>query len=180
VGVTPDISLRKAQPEDAADLAVISRRAFHSDVEVGAPGPAGPPGYDDPGWQQEMMATGGYQAILVDGHLAGGALVFDLGSGHYELSRIFLDPQWHRQGVGRRAVRLVLAAHPRAGRWTLDTPVWNRRTRALYESLGFVETARRTEPGAPELVVYQRLREVASQPSTRGTPAASESPGRPA
>jgi RimJ/RimL family protein N-acetyltransferase len=156
VGVTPEIGLRQAQPEDAADLAAISRRAFHSDVAVGAPGPAGPPGYDDPLWQQEMMATGRYQAITVDGHLAGGALVFDLGSGHHELSRIFLDPQWHRQGVGRRAVRLVLASYPRVRRWTLDTPVWNRRTRALYEGLGFVETGRRTEPGGPELVVYER------------------------
>ncbi|MHA2351269.1 MAG: hypothetical protein ACXADL_16755 [Candidatus Thorarchaeota archaeon] len=40
------IEITLAQPEDAEILTEISKRAFDSDIEVGAPGPGGPPDYD--------------------------------------------------------------------------------------------------------------------------------------
>jgi GNAT superfamily N-acetyltransferase len=137
-------------------LAEISRRAFDSDSVVGAPGPGGPPGYTSADWQAQMMGVGDYYSITVDGALAGGAIVFAMGPGHHELGRIFVDPERHGQGIGRRALALLFAAYPRAQRWTLDTPVWNRRTRFFYESLGFVAVGERREPGGPDLVLYER------------------------
>ena len=65
----------------------------------------------------------------------------------YELGRLFLDPQWHRQGIGKRLMALLFAAYPRPRRWTLDTPIWNRRTRAFYEGLGFLRRRRAPPPG---------------------------------
>ncbi len=50
----------------------------------------------------------------------------------------------------------LFAAYPQARRWALDTPVWNRRTRRFYESLGFVEVGRRPTPAGFELVLYER------------------------
>ena len=152
----PAVALRKAQPEDAEALAGISQRAFDSDVAVGAPGPGGPPGYASPDSQAEAMKAGDYHAILVDGHIAGGAIVFETGPGEYALGRIFIDPEWHGRGVGSRAVALLWEAYPQARRWTLDTPIWNRRTRHFYESLGFMAIGERTEPGGPDLVVFER------------------------
>jgi GNAT superfamily N-acetyltransferase len=153
----PQIALRPARPKEAAALAAISRRAFDSDLALGlAPGPGGPPGYTSPDWQAQMMRAGRYHAVTVDGSLAGGAIVFDKGPGHYELGRLFLDPEWHGQGIGKQAMALLFAAYPQAFRWTLDTPTWNRRTRAFYEGLGFVVVGELRHPGGPDLVLYER------------------------
>jgi GNAT superfamily N-acetyltransferase len=157
----PEVSLRRARFAEAAALAAMSTRAFDSDLAVGAPGPGGPPGYDSPAWQREAMGWGRYHAVIVDGQLAGGAIVVGKGGGHYHLGRIFLDPPWHRRGIGRRVMALLDDAHPQARRWTLDTPVWNRRTRGFYEALGFVDVGRLSTPAGFELVLYERRVEAA-------------------
>ncbi|MFH1331468.1 MAG: GNAT family N-acetyltransferase [Actinomycetota bacterium] len=154
--MTPEVALRPAHPGEAEVLAEISRRAFDSDIAVGAPGPGGPPGYDTPQWQAEMMAAGDYHAITADAALAGGAIVFEMGPGHFQLGRLFLDPQWHRHGIGKQVMALLFAAYPQARRWALDTPVWNHRTRRFYESLGFVAIGERRELGGPNLVLYEK------------------------
>lgn len=164
------VALRPARPEEAAALAEISRRAFDSDLALGlAPGPGGPPGYSSDEWQTQMMTAGRYHAVTVDGDLAGGAIVFEIGRGHCELGRLFVDPRFHRQGIGQRAMALLFAAYPSVRRWTLDTPTWNRRTRAFYEGLGFVAVGERRAPGGPDLVLYER----------RGAPPASPPGGGP-
>ncbi len=155
--MTPEVVLGEAGPGDAADLAAISKRSFDSDAEVGAPGPGGPRGYADPGWQERMMRAGDYWRILADGVLVGGVVVLSMGPQHREVGRIFIDPAVHRRGIGRRAMYLVMEAYPAARRWTLDTPVWNVRARRFYEGLGFRNTGHRAVPGGPELVLYERL-----------------------
>jgi ribosomal protein S18 acetylase RimI-like enzyme len=156
VSARPEVTLRRARPEEAGLLAEISQRAFHSDHAVGGPVAGGPPGYNSADWQKEAMGWGEYHSIVVGGEIAGGAIVVRKGPGHLELCRLFLDPTLHRRGIGRRVMALLWEIHPEAGRWTLDTPAWNRRTRPFYESLGFVEASRVTHPGGPELVVYER------------------------
>ena len=132
------VTLRAAAPEDAAALAEISRRAFHSDLTCGAQATGGPPGYDDPAWHRAVMQQAtAYLMILVDNELAGGAIVFAQGYGNYYLGRIFLDPLYHRQGLGVQAMELILAHFPAARKWTLETPTWNSRTANFYQKLGF-------------------------------------------
>jgi GNAT superfamily N-acetyltransferase len=157
VVIAPRAALRRARPDEAAALADISRRAFDSDLALGlAPGPGGPPGYTSPEWQAQMMRAGDYHAVTVDEALAGGAIVFGKGGALCELGRIFIDPEWHGRGIGKQAMALLFAAYPQARRWTLDTPTWNRRTRAFYESLGFVAVGELRHPGGPDLVLYER------------------------
>jgi len=130
--------LEPARPDDAAALADISRRAFASDAAVGGSGPGGPPGYDSAGWQRQMMTqASAYWKVLLEGRIIGGAIVFAYPRGRYYLARIYLDPDIHRQGLGLRAMAALLAAYPEARVWRLETPPWNRRTRAFYEKLGF-------------------------------------------
>jgi ribosomal protein S18 acetylase RimI-like enzyme len=155
--VTLEVVLRKAERGDAAELAAISKRSFDSDVEVGAPGPGGPPGYSDPGWQEQAMQAGDYYCVVIDGMLVGGAVVLPRGREHREVGRIFVEPALHRGGIGRRVMELLVEAYPGTRRWTLDTPVWNVRTRRFYEALGFRDVGRRTFAGGPELVLYERL-----------------------
>lgn len=138
------LRLEHARPVDAETLATISRRAFDSDVDCGAPGPGGPPGYDSAVWQAEMMSrASAYWKILLNGELVGGAIVFVYPRGRYYLARIFLDLSFHRQGLGERAMAAILAQYPKARTWQLETPRWNTRTRAFYEKLGF-RVARQT------------------------------------
>lgn len=132
------LHLSLARPEDAESLAEISRRAFETDVLCGAPDPGGPPGYDSAEWQAAMMRqASAYWKIMLGEALIGGVIVFAYPSGRNYLARIFLDPVYHRQGLGERAMAALMAQYPEARSWQLETPPWNTRTRAFYEKLGF-------------------------------------------
>jgi GNAT superfamily N-acetyltransferase len=133
------ISLRRARPAEAAALAELSKQAFDSDADYGAPGPGGPPGYDSAEWQAHMMRMGEYHAIVSDGVLVGGAIVFRKGPREYDLGRIFIGSQWQNCGIGEQAMEQLLRLYPLAKRWTLDTPAWNARTRHFYAKMGFGE-----------------------------------------
>ncbi len=152
----PIVELRKADLREAGTLAAISQRSFDSDLEIGAPGPGGPPGYDDPDWHRRMMRAGDYYCLVEDGALVGGAIVFDKGSAECELARIFLDPARHRRGIGTAAIALLIDRYPAALRWILDTPAWNPRTRAFYEGLGFTAYGTLMLDEGFELVLYEK------------------------
>lgn len=147
------ISLRRARLSEAARLADISKRAFDGDVAYGAKGPGGPPGYDSAAWQTQMMRMGDYHAIVCDGSLVGGAIVFRKGPRDYELGRIFIDPEWQNQGIGAQVFEELWRLYPLAKRWTLDTPAWNQRTRGFYAKVGFSEIGQDAHGG----VLFERV-----------------------
>jgi GNAT superfamily N-acetyltransferase len=132
------VTLRHTQPDEAAKLADISRRAFDDDASWGGGGPGGPFGYACPEWQTKAMRWGRYLAIVLDGLVVGGIIVRAIQRGHYEIDRIFVDPVHHRKGIGSEAMRLLEGAYPDAYLWTLGTPDWNTRTPGFYRSLGYV------------------------------------------
>jgi ribosomal protein S18 acetylase RimI-like enzyme len=139
------LAFELARPQDAVALADISRRAFETDVDYGAPGSGGPPGYDSAGWQAQLMRqASAYWKIMLDGQLIGGAIVFSYPRGRYYLARIFLDPACQGRGIGTQTMGELLALYPEARVWTLETPSWNRRTKAFYRKLGF-QVARETD-----------------------------------
>jgi ribosomal protein S18 acetylase RimI-like enzyme len=150
------VSLEQAKNEDAAQLARISKRAFHSDVNVGAPTSAkddvpsegaGPPGYASPEFQARMMKVCRYYKILCNGQIVGGLIASRKKPGHYQLERIFVEPEYHNRGIGTEAMKQVFALFSDAKIWTLGTPEWNVRTKHFYEKLGFVQTGwTRDEP----------------------------------
>jgi ribosomal protein S18 acetylase RimI-like enzyme len=138
-----DLLLQRAGPEDAAELATISKRAFDGDIAYGAPGPepGGPPGYDSPDWQARVMTWHGatYFKIVSEGRLIGGAICFAQSGDRVHLGRVYLEPALQNQGLGRRAMALVMAEYPAARLWTLETPEWNQRTQHFYERVGFTK-----------------------------------------
>ncbi|MBU0494541.1 MAG: GNAT family N-acetyltransferase, partial [Chloroflexi bacterium] len=133
------IRFLKARAGDAEALARASKRAFDSDVVCGAQGPGGPPGYDSAEWQRKIMRMAQYFKIVQDGRIVGGVIVFAQGPRHYELGRIFVDPDAQNQGIGAQAFEFLWQEYPLAKKWTLGTPAWNRRTRHFYAKVGFVE-----------------------------------------
>ena len=68
------VHFEKAETKDARILAKICERAFHNDVDYGAPGPAGgPPGYNSDLFQIRLMISSEYynrtyaSTILIEG-----------------------------------------------------------------------------------------------------------------
>jgi GNAT superfamily N-acetyltransferase len=133
------VSLIIATEFDAERLAELSKLAFNTDVEVGAPTEGGPPGYDEPKWQTRAMKIMDYYCILLDNSIMGGVVVGSGGVEHKILERIFVDPEHHNKGIGTRAMQLTIDQYPLAKVWTLGTPEWNERTSHFYEKLGFTQ-----------------------------------------
>ena len=133
-----EIELMPAREEELEQLTEICTRAFHTDIECGAPGIGGPPGYDSVEYQRRALQQAeAYLMIVMDGRIVGGFHVFQDAEDKFYLCQLFLDPSCHRQGVGSRAMKLMFERYPQATKWTTDTPVWNTRTRPFYEKLGF-------------------------------------------
>lgn len=133
------ITIELAEPDDAEKLADISKRAFDSDEKFGAPGPGGPPGYDSPKHQKRMIENPSmdYLKFLYDGIIVGATTVYKMNDTHYEIFNVFIDPEYHRRGIGKKSFEMIMEKYPQAKRWTLDTPDWNTRTKSYYEKLGF-------------------------------------------
>lgn len=133
------VTIELAEPDDAERLADISKRAFDSDKDVGAPGEGGPPGYDSLDHQRRMIenTSGDYLKILYDGKIVGGTTAYKISDTHFEIFNVFIDPEYHRRGIGKKSFEMLMEKYPHGKRWTLDTPDWNTRTKSYYEYLGF-------------------------------------------
>jgi RimJ/RimL family protein N-acetyltransferase len=134
-----EIRIELASEEDAEALAEVSRRAFEHDVNYGAPGPGGPPGYNSPGWQRKMLWRGRFFKVLVQDRIVGGFVLFRLEDGTVELGRAFVEPESQNQGIGAEILRYAEGVFPATTRLVLDTPSWNPRTHHLYEKAGYVK-----------------------------------------
>ena len=133
------VSILRADEEDAEVLAEISKRAFDTDIEAGSPEEGGPPGYDTPEGQINIMKYLDCFYIFLGESVVGGVYVGSVGEEHRVLERIFVDPDLHRRGIGTRAMELAMEEYPEAKLWTLGTPEWNVRTSNFYEKLGFTQ-----------------------------------------
>ncbi len=134
-----EVSIKLAEPEDAEILTEISTPSFDSDAEVGAPGKGGPPGYDSVEHHRRAIQAswGEYLKIMHDEKIVGGTTVIKISDIHHEIVNVFIDPNFHRRGIGTQSFELIKARYPKVKKWTLDTPDWNTRTKAYYEKIGF-------------------------------------------
>ena len=137
-----NLQFMKAGTSDAPVLNGISKQAFDSDVEVGAPSSGGPPGYRSVPFHLKM-ARMNHLFKLADGNgvILGGAILFRRGD-TLNIGRVFIDPQHFRKGYGILMMREIEALFPDVKVFTLDTPVWNTRTNAFYTKLGYSEVKR--------------------------------------
>lgn len=132
-----NIAIERATIADADTLVNVQIAAFHHDAQI-YPGVAigGPPGYDSvPQMRQTIQQDECYK--IVDGQkIIGGIVVFDKNNGHFHLDVIFLDPAYHRRGIGTQALQFIEHRYP-ANLWTLDTPQWAVFNHHFYEKLGY-------------------------------------------
>lgn len=146
------LQFMKAGTSDALVLNAISRLAFDSDTEVGAPSAGGPPGYMSLKYHMKMAKSGHLFKLTENGLILGGAILFRRG-GTLNIGRIFIDPQHFRKGYGILMMQEIEALFPDVKVFVLDTPVWNTRTNAFYTRLGYSEVKRNTD-----FVYYSKTR----------------------
>ena len=143
----------KAGTADAVSLMCISKKAFDSDVEVGAKSAGGPPGYNSLSFHTKMARMNCLYKLVDDYKIVGGALLF-LKDDVLNIGRIFVDPECFRKGYGIFMMQQIEAMFPEVKVFTLDTPIWNVRTNAFYQKLGYVEVRR-----DGDFVYYEKRRD---------------------
>lgn len=131
----------RASTADAVSLMCISKKAFDSDVEVGAKGAGGPPGYATLSFHTKMARMNCLYKLVDDYKIVGGALLF-LKDDVLNIGRIFINPEHFRKGYGIFMMQQIEESFAEAKVFTLDTPIWNVRTNAFYRKLGYVEVRR--------------------------------------
>ena len=160
------ISFEKAKIEDAEALTEVQRRAFDDDsrrfggLSAGGPVPhvsGGPPGYDSVDWTLWAMKTGIYYKILAGDRIIGGVILFDMHKRHFNLGRIFIDPDWQDQGIGSQALQFIEKTFPFVKRWSLDTPERAVRNHHFYKKLGYVKVGEEVPEGVDiRLFLYEK------------------------
>jgi GNAT superfamily N-acetyltransferase len=151
------IRFEKARIEDAEALTEVQRRTFDDDSRRFAGQPGGPPGYDSVDWTLWAIRAGIYYKILAGDQIIGGVILFDMHKRHFNLGRIFVDPDWQNQGIGTLAIRFVEKAFPYVERWSLDTPEWAVRNHHFYGKLGYVKVGEEVPEGADiRLYLYEK------------------------
>lgn len=138
------LQFTKAGTSDALVLNAISKLAFDSDVDVGAPAAGGPPGYMSLKYHMKMARSGHLYKLTENGLIIGGAILFPDGD-TLNIGRIFVNPDHHRKGYGIRMMQEIEALFSEIKEFKLDTPVWNIRTNRLYKGLGYTEIKRNQE-----------------------------------
>jgi GNAT superfamily N-acetyltransferase len=122
------VVLRRAGPEDAADVAEVYLTAFHATYTF----PLAHTDDEVRGWirEQVVVPTSETWVAVVDAEIVG-MMVISGGS----LEQLYLRPDRWRQGVGSRLV--ALAKERRPDGLELYTFQVNARARAFYERLRF-------------------------------------------
>ena len=132
------LELTKAGTSDVLVINSISKRAFDSDIAVGAASKTGPPGYMSVNFHIKMAKANHLYKLSVDGLIVGGAILFADGL-QLNIGRIFVDPEYFRKGYGIFIMQEIERIFPDTKEIFLDTPVWNIRTNAFYQKLGYTE-----------------------------------------
>jgi RimJ/RimL family protein N-acetyltransferase len=118
----------------------IQIRTFVDDNQLKPPSCSmeGPPGYDSVDWNTHTIQNTPYYKILFDGQIVGRLMLFNMGNDHFEVGRIWVDPDDQNRGIGQAAMRSMFSLHPDVKKWTLGIPSRAIRSQYFYEKMGFV------------------------------------------
>ena len=142
----------KADQNQIETIVGMSVRAFETDMNVGGKKGDCPPEFDSVEWHRKMALEGHLYQAMIGKELVGAAVVFlDESKSSVYIGRIFIDSIYHRKGYGILLMKCIENEFLDVSEINLDTPVWNVRTNAFYEKLGYKKV--RIEDG---FVFYQK------------------------
>ena len=91
-------------------------------------------------WREELRSSFSLYLVLVEGEAISGHIGVKCVIDELHVMTIAVRPERRRKGFARTLVKAAVAAHPRAWRVYLEVRPSNLAARALYDSLGFVQT----------------------------------------
>jgi RimJ/RimL family protein N-acetyltransferase len=98
-----------------------------------------PPGIETLLWHLSKVKKGMYYKIVKDNTIIGGINLYNLGSRQIRLGALFIEPSFHNQGIGAKAIDFIEDKYSDYKKWSLDTPYKNYRNQRFYEKHGYVK-----------------------------------------
>ena len=139
-----EITLVRANPEDAALLQELQRQAFWPLLEKYQDGETNP-ATETVATVREKILHPDYDTyrIVAAGQTVGAIRIARKNPGRYRIGRIYVIPEWQGQGVAQAAILACEAKYPDARVWELDTIEQEARNCHLYEKQGYRRTGGR-------------------------------------
>jgi GNAT superfamily N-acetyltransferase len=134
------LEFKKSDLKDVTLLTELKIRTFDDDSRRFFYRPnGGPPGYDSIEFQRDLIINHITYNILWDSNIIGSMTITDYGNLHYELSTIFIIPEYQNKGIGQQAIIFIEGKFRDAKKWTLDTPSVATRNHYLYGKMGYTK-----------------------------------------
>ena len=132
-----NLEIKKVDTVYASALQYIEQRAFEEDIERYGDREDCPANESFEKLEFKLNHYD-YYGIFENDKLIGGADVrYSHENMNCRLARIYIDPQYHNLGIGKKAILELEKLYPNAIKWSLDTPYQNFRNQHFYESLGY-------------------------------------------
>ena len=129
---TPEVSVRRARPEDVPRLASWNAQLVHDEHNDAGP----PPGEIEPRLR-EWLAKDYVACVFEAGATSFGYAIYRELPECVHLRHFFVEQSFRRKGCGRRAFALVRAMFPRGKRVLVEVLVNNAAGVAFWKSVGF-------------------------------------------
>lgn len=92
-----------------------------------------------------QMENSDYYLIKFKNEYVGGARVVERQVGIFQISPIFILPQFQNQGIGYFVIKMLFTVYPQAITWRLDTILEEKGNCFLYEKCGFMKTGKKNK-----------------------------------
>ena len=149
-------NLVPSKHSEANELLKIQKEAFHSDL-IKYKDYHTSPATESLDYFFFRMQNSLHYSIFVDGRLAGGICLVKQTKNHYYLYRIFLGSEFHNKGLGSKILQQLERQFPKVKKWSLDTPMDNRRNRHFYEKFGYKKTGEQQINEYLTLINYEKI-----------------------
>ena len=130
------IRFLRASKEDAKSLVNVQIRAFAIDVDICG---EGPPGYDSAERQIEIMNSHIYYKILDEDKIIGGFYIRQIGTGCYEIVRVFVEPSYQGKGIGSKALEYIEESLADLEILELEASNFRKDNHIFYMNRGYIK-----------------------------------------
>jgi len=156
------IEIRKTTPDDVADLKTTLLRIWHDtyDSFLGASRVTKlAAGWHTPEKLVSETETDKVCSLLAldKGRIVGHALMYEPNPRIIHLARLYLDHDYHEQGIGKALLNAAIAAYPHAHLAYLEVYEPNLRAVAFYKAQGFGIVAKTRDAYTDEVLFEYRM-----------------------
>ncbi|RBM26331.1 GNAT family N-acetyltransferase [Vibrio tarriae] len=144
--------IERATIDDIERLVEIQVSAFANDQKQCG---SGPPGFDSHEYQTQCLERYSYFVIKSSSKVVGG-FYYSVSGGNLNLIRLFVDPNFQRQGLGGNVLNFLISQVRTGMNIELETPTFSVEAQRFYEKSGFQKVQRIQYPSGSSYL-YRKL-----------------------